>query len=69
MVTEKLAKELIEGDKVFMKQVEGNGIDGNIKHLKTPAVITHTWVYGATITILTKRGYVELDHNWTVEVA
>jgi hypothetical protein len=58
------AYSLIPGDSVYIKQVEGEVIS-----LKTPAEITHTWQNGPCITILTSRGYVELDELETVEVA
>jgi len=59
-----LASHLTTGDKVFIKQVEGEIIT-----LKTPATITHTWTNGPLITILTIRGYVELDSNEEVRTA
>jgi len=58
------AYSLIPGDSVYVKQVEGEVIT-----LKTPAEIIQTWKHGPCVTILTSRGYVELDEFETVDVA
>ena len=58
------AYSLIPNDAVFIEQVEGEIITHT-----TPATITATWAHGPCITILTERGYVELDELDNVEVA
>lgn len=62
-MTIRSAYSLTPGDSVYVKQIEGEVIT-----LKTPAEITHTWQHGSLITILTTRGYVELDEFDTIEV-
>ena len=63
-MTKRSAYSLMVGDSVFIKQVEGE-----IVTLKTPAIITAKWEHGPLVTILTERGYVELDELDIVEVA
>lgn len=63
-MTQHAAYSLAIGDAVYIKQVEGEIIT-----LKTPAEITGKWEHGPLVTILTKRGYVELDELDLVEVA
>jgi len=58
------AYSLIPGDEIYLSQVEGE----IITH-ETPATITSTWQHGSCITVLTERGYVELDEFDNVEVA
>ena len=58
------AYSLIPGDEINLSQSEGEIITHT-----TPATITHTWQHGPCITVLTERGYVELDEFDVVEVA
>lgn len=58
------AYSLMIGDAIYLKQV-----DGELITLKTPAEITGKWEHGPLVTILTSRGYVELDELQLVEVA
>lgn len=58
------AYSLMIGDAVYIKQVDGARVT-----LKTPATIKGKWEHGPLVTILTSRGYVELDELDLVEVA
>ena len=58
------ASALKVGDGVFVEQVEGE----LVTH-RHAAAITAKWVNGPLVTILTSRGYVELDERAPVEVA
>ena len=61
---ERSAYSLAIGDYIYLEQVNGEVITRN-----TPAEITGRWSHGPCITVLTTRGYVELDEFEIVKVA